>query len=215
MRVRVGIAALAFVVVALATPVAATTAARLSAPRQLPRVTLISDSVAGSISFDIPAEATLARGIDLFLDPGEGRTLGGTPPDGSITPSALQLIETLGTQLGPTVIMDVGYNDVWTDYAHEIALALEELESAGVQHMLWVTLRVSPAHASYAVFNSELKSAAAAYPQVTIVDWNAYSKAHPQWFQADGVHLQGAGPQALANLLHATLVKLKIPARTS
>jgi hypothetical protein len=172
-----------------------------------PRVALISDSVASSISFDTGAKAILAKGVNLSLYPGEGRTLSGPVVPGAITPSALQLISSLGQRLGPTVIMSIGDNDLYTDYAPGIASALSELEAAGVKHILWSTLHVSPEHTSYALFNSALVAAAASHPDVTVLDWNAYSTPHPEWFQGDGVHLLGAGPRALATFFHAGLVK--------
>lgn len=195
------------VVLAVGTTDATAAKKRPAAGAALPRVTLISDSVAGSISFDIGAKALLSRGIDLFLYPGEGRTLSGPITPGAITPTGLQLISTLGHQLGPTVIMSIGDNDLWTDYASGISSAIGELEAAGVKHILWATLHVSPEHTSYALFNSALETAAAGHPDVTILDWNAYATPHPEWFQADGVHLTGAGPHALAAFFRAGLVR--------
>jgi hypothetical protein len=173
----------------------------------LPRVTLISDSVASSISFDTGAKAILAKGVNLFLYPGEGRTLTGPADPGAFSPTGLQLISSLGQKLGPTVIMSIGDNDVCCDYGTAISAAISELEAAGVKHILWSTLHVSPDHTSYALFNSALASAAASHADVTVLDWNAYSTPHPEWFQGDGVHLLGAGPRALAAFLHAGLVK--------
>src|SRR3954466_7349861 len=71
----------------------------------LPRVTLISDSVASSISFDTGAKAILAKGVNLFLYPGEGRTLSGPADPGAFSPTGLQLISSLGQKLGAAVIM--------------------------------------------------------------------------------------------------------------
>ena len=195
----------------LAIPVASSTVPRAAvvAPPSLPRVTLISDSVAGSISFDIGAEAILAQGIDLFLEPGEARRLGGETPAGGIAPpTALQLIAMLGRRLGPTVIMSIGYNDLPYLYAQNMDAALVELRAAGVTHVIWLTLHVTPDHTSYLAINQAIEAAAAQHPEMTVVDWNAYAGDHPEWFQGDGVHLSGDGPRALASLLHSTLVNL-------
>lgn len=195
------------------TPVASPTVPKVGvgAPPSLPRVTLISDSVAGSIVFDIGAEATLAQGIDLFLEPGEARRLGGeTPPGGIAPPTALQLIPMLGSRLGPTVIMSIGYNDLSYLYPQNLDAALAELHAAGVTHVIWLTLHVTPDHTSYLGINQAIEAAAAQHPEMTVLDWNAYAANHPEWFQSDGVHLSGDGPRALASLLHTTLLNLRI-----
>ena len=183
-----------------------------SSPRPLPRVTLISDSVAGAISLDLGAKLILAQGIDLFLEPGEARRLGGDTPVGGIAPpTVLQLIATLGRRLGPTVIIDVGYNDISSQYAQNMEAALAALRGSGVKRVLWTTLRLSPKHLGNATMNAAITAAAARHPEVTVVDWNAYAQDHPEWVQADDVHLLGDGPRALARLFHATLVGLGIP----
>jgi lysophospholipase L1-like esterase len=206
------------IVLLLASGAASSAAAppKVTAVRQLPRVTLISDSVAASIPFDTGAKTILAAGIDLFLEPGPARLLGGENPVGAIAPpTAVQLIPMLGHRLGATVIMDVGYNDVSAQYAANLEAALAELNSAGVKHVLWVTLHFSPAHLGYQVMNDAIAAAATHHPELTIVDWNTYASDHPEWFQSDQVHLTGDGPRALARLFHASLVKLGIPARRS
>ena len=39
-----------------------------------------------------------------------------------------------------------------------------------------------------------------------VIDWNLYSRSHPDWFQADGLHLLAPGSEAMATLIHKTLV---------
>lgn len=178
----------------------------------LPRVTLISDSVAAAISFDTGAKAILGEGIDLFLEPGPARRLGGTNPSDAIAPpTAVHLIASLGERLGPTVIMCLGYNDVSSQYAEHMEAALDALRRAGVRRVLWVTLRLSDAHRGYLTMNSAIEAAAASHPEVTVVDWNGYASGHPEWFQPDGVHLRGEGPRAMARLFRASLSELGIP----
>ena len=187
------------------------TPASSSAPRPLPRVTLISDSVAAAIVFDTGAKAVLADGVDLFLEPGQARLLGGESAPGAIAPeTALQLIGELGRRLGPTVIVEVGNNDVSSTYGLHMEEALAGLRAAGVQHVLWTTLHTTDAHLGSRTMNAAIAAAAAAHPEVTVVDWNARAAGHPEWFQADGVHLAGGGARALAQLFHETLVRLGV-----
>jgi hypothetical protein len=178
-----------------------------------PRVTLISDSVAGAIALDTGAKAILAQGIDLFLEPGEARRLGGVnPPGGIAPPTALQLIAMLGHRLGSTVIMCIGHNDYSDQYAQNMEAALAALRDAGVKHVLWVNLHLTPAHQGYAVMDAAITAVAAQHPEVTVVDWNADATGHPEWFQPDGVHLTGDGPRAMARAFHASLVRLGVAA---
>jgi hypothetical protein len=208
----VGLRALTAVVTGLVVLLGAPAAATTASPSR-PRVTLISDSVAGAIAFDTGAKAILADRVDLFLEPGEARRLGGVnPADGIAPPTALELIGTLGRRLGPTVILCIGYNDISSQYAANAEAALEALRRAGVTHVLWVTLHESPFHLGDVTMNAAIEAAAARHPEVTVVDWNAYARGHPEWFSADDVHLTGDGPRALARLLHASLVTLRVVA---
>ena len=55
--------------------------------------------------------------------------------------------------------------------------------------------------------NEDIEAAAAAHPELTtVIDWNVYSRSHPDWFQADGLHLLASGSEAMATLIHKTLV---------
>lgn len=176
------------------------------------RVTLITDSVAGAIALDTGATAALAQGIDLFLEPGQARILGGEYPPGAIAPpSVADLIGMLGDSLGPVVVVAVGYNDIATDYAANVEAALAAMRASAVRSVLWLTLHVSPNHTSYQIINNAIRVAATQHVELTVVDWNTYSATHPDWFQPDGVHLQGVGPRALAGLIHAALVRVGIP----
>ncbi len=46
------------------------------------------------------------------------------------------------------------------------------------------------------------------HPTLTVVDWNLYSRSHPDWFQPDGLHLTDVGAIAMATLLHRSLDEL-------
>ena len=114
----------------------------------------------------------------------------------------------LGRNLGPAVVVAVGYNDITTDYAANMEVALAAMRAAGVRYVLWVTLHVSPNHTSYQIVNNAIRAAATKHTEITVVDWSAYSEPHPDWFQQDGVHLVGVGPRALSPLIRASLVRV-------
>src|SRR5437763_16455397 len=77
------------------------------------RVTVITDSVAGIVWWMYQAHPELAAGFDLDIQTRTCRKLvePGCFAYGESPPSALATIAQLGDQLGPTVVMDVGYND--------------------------------------------------------------------------------------------------------
>ena len=78
----------------------------------------------------------------------------------------------------------------------------------GVQRVFWLTLRA--VHHPYLGMNDEIVAAAAAHPDVSVIDWNVYARSHPEWFQSDGLHLLAGGSEAMATLIHQTLLKAGI-----
>lgn len=203
-------AALVAALVAVAALAAAVTG-RADAPAQQ-HVTLIADSVADALALDARALKILSQGIDLDLEAAPCRRVGGEscPYEGVRPPNVIQLVQSMGAKLGSTVVVVAGYNDPESQYAQNVEDALDALERAGVQHVLWATLRAA-AH-PYLSMNDDLLAAAARHPELTVVDWNLYSRSHPDWFQADGIHLAWQGAEAMATLLHRTLVGLGIAA---
>jgi lysophospholipase L1-like esterase len=100
----------------------------------------------------------------------------------------------------------VGYNDYETTFAHDAKQVLTALHRAGVREVLWLTLRAT--HHPYVTMNDALHELAKTTPWLTVVDWNRYSRSHPDWFKDDGLHLTHAGAIAMARLLHRTLAAL-------
>lgn len=177
-----------------------------------PRVTLIGDSVAESIAYTPDAKSLLAEGVDLRLELAACRRVdqASCPYNGVRPPTVIDLVKTLGNALGPTVIVDVGYNDFEPAYAGNIEDALAALHKADVTRVLWATLRAD--RPEYLSMNNAIRAAAARHPEMTTVDWNLYSRSHPDWFQGDGLHLTAGGAMALATLFHTKLVELGISA---
>ena len=175
---------------------------------------MIGDSVATSLAYTPDARAILAAGVDLRLELAPCRRVGQASCSylGVRPPSVIDLVPTLGSALGQTVIIAVGYNDFEPAYAGDIEDALAALHKAGVTHVLWLTLH--EARPSYASMNDAIDAAAIHHPELTVVDWQLYSRSHPDWFQDDGIHLQAAGAVAMATLVHNSLVTLGIPLAT-
>ena len=173
-----------------------------SAAASRPHVTLITDSVAGSLIWDASAARIFSHGFDVDLELGSCRRLTTTScPAGRETPeNVLELIRAKGRSIGPNVVIAVGYNDFPAVYADGIQPTLRALGRAGVEHVFWLTLRA--ARHPYLQSNAAIFAAAQRHRELTVLDWNAHSRAHASWFQSDGVHLEGIGAQALARFMH-------------
>jgi len=199
-RAVAGVAA--FVVVGMLS-VGATAASWDQAKPQ--QVTLIGDSVADAIAQTSTAVAEAGREVSLDLQVAPCRRVNGQscPYNGVRPPNVIQLVQSLGPSLGPNVVVAVGYNDSESTFAQDVASALSALEDAGAKRIFWLTLRA--ARHPYLTMNAALEAAAADHPDLTIVDWNVYSRSHPDWFQSDGIHLAGDGAMAMATLIHKAL----------
>lgn len=171
-----------------------------------PRVTLITDSVAGVLLFNPGPLQTLSAGLDLQLLAQPCRKLvdPGCPADNSDhPPSALQTIEELGPQLGPEVVIDVGYNDVVDAYATGLDQVMTELAAAGVQHVVWVTLAEN--QETWIRINQLIRAAPARWPRLTVADWAPVAAANPSWF-VDVAHLNYQGAVGFAAFLRPIVV---------
>ena len=165
------------------------------------RVTVITDSVGGVLFWATEARVKLGRGLDLDLETKTCRKLvdPGCPSYGDPAPasSALDTILALGPQLGPTVVIDVGYNDQAVLYAAQLEQVMKALLAAGVQHVVWVTL--AEAQEPWARINTQIRAASKRWPQLAVADWAMTSAGKP-WF-VDGAHMTYEGGLAFAEFL--------------
>jgi hypothetical protein len=175
--------------------------------RGLQHVTLIGDSVADAIPSTSSAVEIVRQGVDLDLEVAPCRRVEGEgcPINGSRPPSVVQLADAMGPRLGANVVVSVGYNDFEDQYAQNIEDALAAFAAAGVKHVWWLTLRA--AHHPYLNMNDDIAAAASRHPELTVVDWNVYSRSHPDWFQDDGLHLLEPGADAMATIIHTSLLQ--------
>jgi hypothetical protein len=174
--------------------------------RDVQHVTLIGDSVADAIGNTNSAVGIVEQGVDLDFEVAPCRRVEGEgcPVDGVRPPSVVQLANSMGSKLGPNVVVSVGYNDFEDQYAQNIEDALGAFKAAGVKHVWWLTLRA--AHHGYVNMNDDIDAAANQHPELSVIDWNVYSRSHPDWFQDDGLHLLQPGADAMATLIHKTLL---------
>lgn len=170
----------------------------------LQHVTIFGDSSAAALNWVAAAreEITKANQVTFELQ-GCGRlTTPGcfSPPP----PSVLSEVRALGRRMGPTVVILVGYNDDPHVYASGIDQVLRAMHMRGVEHVFWLTLRTVSHPSQYGVTNSVIRLAAHRWPFMTVVNWAAYSRPHPEWF-TDGIHFTGAGAVQFASYIHRTL----------
>ena len=183
------------------------------------RVTVFGDSAATAMAYDPKARAILGAGIDLRLEVAACRRLGNLscPYDGVRPPNVIERASELGRDLGPVVVVAVGYNDYENTYEENIEETLRVLSKAGVVRVLWTTLLEE--RQSWARMNEMITAAAKKHPEVIVLDWNARARGKSDWFQSDGIHLTPAGAQSMATMINEALVTLgvgslpKAPAR--
>jgi len=176
-----------------------------SAPPPPPRVTVISDSVAATLLWHPDARDYLAEGLDLRLQTLACRRLvvPGCPVAGVRPPSALETIQALGSDLGPVVVVDLGYNDLPDEYGSGIDPVMQALVDAHVRHVVWVTLAE---HEDVWVQNNALIHAAATrWPELIVADWAPLAAQHPEWF-SDLAHLNEDGAWGFARFLRPILL---------
>jgi putative Ig domain-containing protein len=181
-------------------------AAGNAATPSLQHVTMIGDSVADGVANDNSAMAILRQGVALDMEAAACRRVDQPScfSNGVQPPNVVELANQMGSKLGPNVVVAVGYNDFEDQYAGNIESALAAFKAAGVKHVWWLTLRA--AHHGYVTMNDDIELAAQNHPEMTVIDWNVYSRSHPEWFQSDGLHLLGQGSDAMATLIHTRLI---------
>jgi hypothetical protein len=168
------------------------------------KFTFIGDSKAAAIEFSPPAQRLLARGHNVRRDLKVCRRL--VAPSCTyqgVTPAtALQAIRNYGRTLGRVLVIDVGYNDSSATYKQQLEQVVRAAKARGVKGIVWVNLRVVPAHPDYRRINAIIAEAGRRRPILYVANWNAYTRGKPaSWFGSDGIHLTGAGAMGLVRLV--------------
>ena len=175
-----------------------------------PRVLVIGDSIATAIYWYAPPTEIVQRNLDVQWQVAICRRLVGTScyEDGAAPPTLLDIVDGMAA-VPPTVVVEVGYNDLEGTFPAAVDQVMSTLRAKGAQHVVWLTLR--EARDPYPVLNQDLRAAAKRWPQLDLVDWNALSAGHDDWFQSDGVHLTYQGGIGLAHVSHGSLTALLDP----
>jgi hypothetical protein len=179
------------------------------APPQ-PRVLLIGDSVATGMQWHPDAVTVLQKNLAFTWQVAVCRRLTGVscPFQGQTPPNLVDLVGSLGS-VPPVVVVEMGYNDFQNTFAASVEQSIQTLLRHGAQHILWLTIR--QVRHPFVQMDAVLTAAAKRHPQVQLVDWNLYSRSHPEWFQTDGLHLVDSGGVAMATLIHLAIDKVVDP----
>ena len=124
----------------------------------------------------------------------------------------------MGTPSGTfdVLVVGTGYNDFASRFHDGFGAVMQAARHVGILRVVWITSRegigyTAPSGASnastYAANNAILRAEAASdrWPELTVLDWNAYSARHPDWVVSDGVHLTVAGARAAAEYVSRAL----------
>jgi hypothetical protein len=147
----------------------------------------------------------------MRLDIGVCRRLTGVscPSDGGPVPTLVDVAGTLGPELGPVVLVEVGYNDDHDTFALSVEQSITALLHAGVQHILWANLHGFGPH--WGDMNAVLDAAARRHPELTVIDWNGYAGDHWSWFQGDAIHLTHEGAMEMASFFRRAIDRFVAP----
>ena len=112
-----------------------------------------------------------------------------------VQPDGISIINSLPADQFPNVVVvQLGYNDDPATFSGDVDQVVNALNSRGVQRVVFVNLSTRRTTSNFTLSNQVLAAAAARYPNVSVLDWNAASSAPSQyrWFR-DGVHLTPTG----------------------
>jgi hypothetical protein len=108
-------------------------------------------------------------------------------------------------RLDGDVIVGLGNNGTFTE--DQIGALMQML--SGARRVVFVNLKEDE---PWTAANNEVIAAAAArYPNAVLVDWQAASTPHPEYFWEDGLHLRPEGAAAYAKLILAALTAPRFP----
>jgi len=119
------------------------------------------------------------------------------------TAAGAAAIESHRGELTDTLVVNLGANDAGNTGAYRQRVEQIFASTAGVPNVYWLTIREVRDY--YPAANQAVREAAAAYPNVTVLDWNAATAGSSGLTSSDGLHLTGAGAAAMTDLVTAAV----------
>ena len=137
----------------------------------------------------------------LAADKGLHKTFPNGYFDGKVSRSMIdgeELLKNLKNQgkLGKVVILALANNSDYFEWRIDKIMNI-----LGDRQIYWVTA----VKADDPKFNEKFRGYANKHSNIHIVDWEARSKSHPEYFYGDGIHVKGDGIDAFANLIYESI----------
>jgi lysophospholipase L1-like esterase len=101
--------------------------------------------------------------------------------------------------LGDVVVLHLGTNGAFSGTTWDEVMT----ELSGVDRVIVLTAFVP--RRWEATVNAAITSGVERWPEVEILDYKSFGEAHPEYYNSDGVHLNGRGQAAYAELIHGAI----------
>lgn len=179
------------------------------AGRPAARVLVLGDSVFNAfVHVESAAELMNDRQSTIFATQGCQRLINEGCMDFAKL-SALQQLRRHAGKFTDVVVVGTGYNDrLGPDFKEAVVAITDEARTQGVD-VLWVTYRVAGnVRGKSRVLNEQLARLDGKIDNLSIADWDAFSRGTDGWFREDNVHLITRGAIGLAQLLNRSLAPI-------
>ena len=122
--------------------------------------------------------------------------------------TALGVVQAWRGTTNRAIVVGAGYND--GSIGSAVDSIVREARRQGVPHVVWLTYRVAGSNAAlYRSHNGVLRQKAEQFPELRIADWASVSAGRSDFVASDGLHLNGSGALAMADLVASVLAGLQ------
>jgi hypothetical protein len=129
--------------------------------------------------------------------------------DGYTPENVVEVMHRLSGQLGGVLVLMMGANDPVDRFGEAIDVVVTEARAQGIATVVWLTVHGADDK------NALLTQRAQQYGGFLVVaDWSGYSGPHPEWTNADGLHISNQGAPVLSQFIadHVAQVLAAAPA---
>jgi hypothetical protein len=152
------------------------------------RLVVVTDSVAAGAGEPLGA-ALEDRGWDVTVDAVGSRT----------TLSGADAVASFGGGSVDTLVISLGANDGGNPETFRTRVDAVLDRASDVRRVYWLTIHEVREY--YVAANEILRDASERAPSLTILDWNALASDRPELTAPGGLHLTGAGVEAMTQLV--------------
>ncbi|MET0144616.1 MAG: hypothetical protein ABW122_05085 [Ilumatobacteraceae bacterium] len=162
-----------------------------------PRIGLIGDSTLASIRWS-GTDAPLRQWNYTFDAESCRRTITASchGPDGYAPANVVDVMNRLRGQLGTVLVMMVGANDPVARFGEGVDVVLGEARAQGIATVIWLTVHGADDRNGILAQRSQESGGF-----LVVADWAAFSAPHPEWTNADGLHINSAGAAVLSQFI--------------